>query len=209
MTEVALVCDTHFGARGNNRTLFEHSRRFFEEVFFPELDRRGIPDVVHLGDLVDNRRNIDYNVLRGFKDFFIGEIDKRDIVLHMIVGNHDVSFRNTNRVNAQRSVFDDIDEKNIRIYEEPTVARIGDVSMLLLPWINDENRELSLKLINESSADVVLGHLEVNGARMQGGRLCEHGMSRNLFSKYGLVVSGHFHTRGRYGNVEYWATPTT
>ena len=40
--KIALVTDLHFGARSDSLAFDNHFRKFYEEVFFPELDRQGI-----------------------------------------------------------------------------------------------------------------------------------------------------------------------
>ena len=52
---------------------------------------------------------------------------------------------------------------NITVYTDPTTITIGGLSILLLPWICDDNREKSLRAVAESSASVAMGHLEANG----------------------------------------------
>ena len=45
--KVALITDTHFGARNDNQIVQSHINQFFGEVFFPYLEEHNIKDVVH------------------------------------------------------------------------------------------------------------------------------------------------------------------
>ena len=40
--------------------MHEYFEKFYRDTFFPELDRLGIKTVIHLGDVFDVRKGIDY-----------------------------------------------------------------------------------------------------------------------------------------------------
>jgi len=63
------------------------------------------------------------------------------------------------------------------------------------------------KIIKESDANVVMGHLEVKGFEMMRGALCTHGLEVDVFKQFEDVYSGHFHHPSRYGNIEYLGAP--
>ena len=62
-----MVTDLHFGARSDSIAFDNHFRKFYEEVFFPELDRQGIKTVFDLGDTFDRRKYINFNTLKSCK----------------------------------------------------------------------------------------------------------------------------------------------
>ena len=51
--KIALLTDTHFGARNDSLLFLDFFRKFYENIFFPTLKERDITDVIHLGDVVD------------------------------------------------------------------------------------------------------------------------------------------------------------
>ena len=53
---VAIICDTHYGARGDSTLLLNNQKKFFDGVFFPTLKSKGVGTILHLGDLVDRRK---------------------------------------------------------------------------------------------------------------------------------------------------------
>ena len=57
--KVAIITDQHFGARKSSRVFHEFFLKFYDQVFFPTLEERGITTVFDLGDTFDNRRQID------------------------------------------------------------------------------------------------------------------------------------------------------
>ena len=39
--KIALINDTHFGARNDSQAFMDYFRKFYEEIFFPTLEERG------------------------------------------------------------------------------------------------------------------------------------------------------------------------
>ena len=97
--KVALITDTHFGARSDNQIFDNFFREFYTNVFFPELKSRGIQTIVHLGDIFDRRKYINFNTLKNCREYFFDEIKRQSMQMHLLVGNHDTFFKNTNDVN--------------------------------------------------------------------------------------------------------------
>jgi len=58
--KIALITDTHYGARKSSKTFHDFFQKFYDNVFFPTLEERGIKTVIHLGDAFDSRKTIDF-----------------------------------------------------------------------------------------------------------------------------------------------------
>lgn len=136
---------------------------------------------------------------------FINPVKQRGIALDIILGNHDVSNKNTNEINAQRVLFGD--SKNINYYVNPEYVTIGGKRILFLPWICNENKQQSIEMVRESKADYVFGHLELSGFEMHRGHFSDTGLGSDLFSKYKHVFTGHYHHRSTVGNITYIGSP--
>ena len=54
--KIALITDTHFGARNDSIPFNDYFYKFYDNVFFPEIDKRGINTIIHLGDTMDRRK---------------------------------------------------------------------------------------------------------------------------------------------------------
>ena len=63
-----IITDTHFGGRRGSKTFHDFFQKFYDEIFFPELEKRGIKYCIHMGDAFDNRKNIDYWSLNWTKE---------------------------------------------------------------------------------------------------------------------------------------------
>ena len=40
--KIALVTDQHFGARNDSQKIAQHMKQFYDNIFFPEIDKRKI-----------------------------------------------------------------------------------------------------------------------------------------------------------------------
>ena len=201
--KIAIITDTHYGARKGSKHLHDYFELFYKNVFFPSLEEHGIDTVVHMGDIFDSRKSIDLQSLEWSKRVVFEPLKKYKV--YAITGNHDCYFKNTNYVNSPELLLQDY--PNIKVYSKATEIKIGKRKILMLPWINSENYDESLKLIKKSTSKVVMGHLEVNGFRATRGHMMETGMDVKVFDKFEKVYSGHFHTRSEDGKIFYLGNP--
>lgn len=207
--KIALINDTHFGARGDSPHFADYFRRFYKNIFFPYLDQHGIKDIIHLGDLVDRRKYINYVSCKNMREDFFEQAKKRTMTIHGIVGNHDSYHKNTLDVNALTELINKgkID-KDIKVYTTATEVLFDEVKILLVPWICNNNEEATLKLIKSSDAQILFGHLELAGFEMYKGMPSDHGtLDQDLLSKFDIVASGHFHHKSTMGNITYLGAP--
>ena len=98
--KLALITDTHFGIRNDNQAVLNHFEKFYDEVFFPYLLKHPeISTIIHLGDLVDRRKYINYHTQAKMRSSFIDRIAEYNLKMHLIAGNHDVFYKDTNKIN--------------------------------------------------------------------------------------------------------------
>lgn len=202
--KIALITDTHWGARNDSQYFLDYFTKFHDEVFFPYLDEHNITTVIHLGDIVDRRKYINYVTLRRLKEKFINPIIERGIDLHVTIGNHDVPYKNTNDINSMKELFD---QHNVNFYDSPSTQTFDGCDILLMPWINNSNYPNAVEAMNNTPASIMMGHLEISGMLMMRGMTNEHGMSQDMFKKFEMVMSGHFHHRNYYDNIYYLGCP--
>ena len=204
--KVAIITDTHFGARNDSQVFSNYFAKFYENIFFPALEKRGIRTVIHMGDVVDRRKFINYKTLFQMRQHFFDACYGRYINLHVIIGNHDTFFKNTNSLNSMDCLRVH-DNHQVHIYEEPTEVDFNGLKCFMMPWICDENREQSLKAIQDTEAQILFGHLEVKGFEMHIGSFSREGVDANLFQKFDMAMSGHFHHKSDNGNIYYLGNP--
>jgi hypothetical protein len=202
--QIAIITDTHFCARKSSRLFQDYFELFYKNVFFPTLEQYGITTVIHMGDAFDSRKSIDFVGLDWTRKVVLDPLSKYDV--HLITGNHDCYFKNSNKVNSPELLLSEY--KNIKTYSEPTEIKVDGLDILLLPWINTENQEKSLKLIKKTKSKIAMGHLEMQGFRVNKHLVMEeHGLEADIFSNFTKVFSGHYHTRSDNGTVFYLGNP--
>lgn len=204
--KIALLGDTHFGARNDNAAFHDYFEKFYTNIFFPYLKEHNITKVVQFGDLFDRRKYINFNTLARSRKYFFDVLAEHGIEMDVFVGNHDTFYKNTNEVNSPELLLTDY--TNISVYSEPTDVKYDGVWVTLLPWVCSGNYQQCVHHINETQAQILFGHLELAGFEMHRGAVNDHGQFDNaLLSKFDVVCSGHFHTRSSRGNIHYLGTP--
>ncbi len=201
--KIAIITDTHYGARKGADYIHSYFKNFYDNIFFPYLEKHNIDTIIHMGDMFDSRKSIDYQSLEWSKRVVFEPLKKYKV--HAITGNHDAYYKNTNKVNSPELLLKDYD--NIITYSKPTEINIEGLDILLLPWINSENFKESKEFIDNSKSKVAMGHLEINGFKATRGHMMEDGMDVSIFSKFEKVYSGHFHTRSTDGKIYYLGNP--
>lgn len=200
--KIALLNDTHCGIRNSSQIFLDNAEDFYSNVFFPECEKQGVTQIVHLGDYYDNRKNINIKALNHNRKHFLNEMRKRGMRMDIIPGNHDTYFKNTNDMNSLKELLGHF-MNEVHIIMEPTVMEYGSLKMAMLPWICSENYDQSMNFIAECKADWLGGHLELGGFEMMRGVESHGGMDAKLFDRFELVLTGHFHTSSRRDNVWY------
>lgn len=200
--KIAIITDTHWGVRNDNVAFLDNNKMFLDNTFFPYLKNNGIDCLIHLGDLVDRRKYINYNTARRLREDFLKPIDDMALDVYMVAGNHDTYYKNTNEINALRELVDPF--RFMKIYDKaPELVEFVNLPILLIPWICDDNRKESIERIKSSNAPIAAGHLEIQGFEMYRGSIVSHGDDRSTFDRFDMVLSGHYHHRSSDGTVFY------
>ena len=199
--KVAIITDTHFGVRKGSQTFHDYFERFYRDTFYPELERRGIDTCLHLGDVFDVRKGIDYWSLDWAKRVFFGELRRRGIDTHLIVGNHDIFYKTSLKLNSLQCNLREYD--NLSFYSQPETVTIKGTPIFMVPWLCEDNADLFLQRLEQSDAKYCMGHLELTGFYANQDYQCQHGTDPKVFNRFDRVFSGHFHKRSTRGNITY------
>lgn len=196
--KVAILNDTHCGIRNSNPTFIDYQRKFYEEVFFPELEKHGIKKIIHLGDYFDHRRYVNFVALKGNREHFLDQLTKFGIDMDIIPGNHDVAFKNTNDVSSLDELLES--HPRVTVIKTPTVIHN---TIMMVPWLNNENYKDFLRVVDNTEVPFCFGHFEFKGFEMHKGYPSDTGMTTERFDDFDKVLSGHFHTKSDRGNIYY------
>jgi hypothetical protein len=124
------------------------------------------------------------------------------ITMDIIPGNHDVYYKNTNELCSLKELLGYF-TSNVNICMKPTVLDYDGLKVAVIPWINNANYKEYVDFAQNCGAPILGAHLELKGFDMMAGMPNPHGMNADIFSRFEMVLSGHFHTKSSQGNVTY------
>lgn len=200
---IVVGTDFHFGCRNDDEVFMERHFEYLENVFLPAVEQNKVTTFLHLGDLFDKRKIINIKTFDMVCERFFDKLKHINIVT--LIGNHDIYYRNTNRVNSLRLLTGEY--SNIHVVESFENMNIDGHRFGLMSWINRENAEEANGFIQTTDADILCGHFEIEGFEMMRGIRCEKGLKQDAFKRFRHVWSGHFHLRSKQGNIEYIGNP--
>ena len=204
--KVAIITDQHFGARNDSTIFLDFYQKFYEETFFPRLREEKVDAVLILGDTFDRRKYLNFYTLKRAKEMFFDPLAYMDIPVHILAGNHDTYFKNTNDVNSVDLL---LGEYGIlfNVIDHPSHIYVGPHKICMMPWICPENYEDSMETLKESDAPICCGHFEIDGFQMYRGMPSQEGLKRDYFRKFEFTFSGHYHHKSNADGIYYLGNP--
>ena len=118
-------------------------KKYYGEIVIPFIKASGIKDVICLGDTFDKRKSINFMSLDECKEMWFNPLEEMGVSMDMLVGNHDIYYKNTLRVNAPTELLGEY--KNLTIHDSPCTINRDGLDILLLPWICDDNKKNLIK----------------------------------------------------------------
>jgi DNA repair exonuclease SbcCD nuclease subunit len=203
--KVAIITDQHFGARNDSVGFLDFFEQFYVNTFFPTLDTNDIDSVLILGDTFDRRKYVNFYSLDRAKKMFFDQLEARNIKVYMIAGNHDTYFKNTNEVNSPELLL--AEYSNVSLISKASDIVVENTPICFVPWICPDNYDESVEVINTSKAEICMGHFEIAGFAMYRGMESHEGLSKEIFKKFDMVFSGHYHHRSDDGHIYYLGNP--
>lgn len=184
-----------------NNTRLEAQVNALEDIINKAGDDHGV--VLFLGDLFHQRGKVDTEVYNaGVRAI----ADRPEVPIYMLEGNHD---NVSNSIHSASSLEPLSYLPNVTLIKEYEKFNIGETSFVGLSY-GEEYEELKTFLKN-NTADVLLGHLGVEGANGAGmSKLSGAFTTGDLLvpSHYSLALLGHYHKRQELAkNVFYVGNP--
>lgn len=202
--KIAILNDTHCGARNSSDVFMQYQEKFYNDVFFPYLLENNIDEIIHLGDYYEHRKYVNFKALEHNRKIFLDKLREYKIHMRIIPGNHDVFYKNTNDLCSLKELMGHYVDC-VTIEMDPVVVDEEEygIPIALIPWINPENYASTMDFIKTCNASIVGGHFEFSGFEMYKGIPNPHGMDSSDFTRFETVLSGHFHTKSSRGNIRY------
>lgn len=199
---IAILNDTHCGARNSSDVFMQYQEKFYTDVFFPYLLENNITEILHLGDYYEHRKYVNFKALEHNRKIFLEKLREYNIKMSIIPGNHDVFYKNTNELCSLKELMGHYIDV-VKIYMDPSIIQYDTLNVAVIPWINADNYASTMEYIANSKANIVAGHFEFSGFEMYKGILNPHGMDTKDFTRFEMVLSGHFHTKSSRNNIHY------
>lgn len=204
--KVAIITDQHFGARNDSVHFLDFYEKFYKETFFPKLREEKVQAVLILGDTFDRRKYMNFYTLKRAKEMFFEPLAYLGIDVHILAGNHDTYFKNTNDVNSVNLLLGEYGA-SFNVIDHPSHIYVGPHKICMMPWICPENYEDSMETLKDSDAKYCMGHFEIAGFAMYRGMPSEGGLDRGLFRKFEYTFSGHYHHKSNADGIFYLGNP--
>ena len=170
-------------------------------TFFPYLKENNIDTVFQLSDLFDRRKYINFNSLYRCRQYFFDLIDEYDIDFYTLLGNHDISYKNTLKVNSSELLLNEY--KNVTVYSDYAQVEFDGLKVDVIPALCKENEKQLFEKMKTSDSQFCFGHFDIDAFEMYRGNVCLGGIPKEKFQKYDTVLTGHFHHRSTNGNITY------
>lgn len=201
---VLIVGDIHAGVSGDS-PWHQHIISDAWDQIISYCVLNNIKYIIQTGDMFDVQKAVT-QVTMNFVNNICEKLNKHDITMFVLVGNHDMHFKSVIYPNSCTELL--TKHENIIVVSEPMKIKCNDAYIDLIPWLCDENKERIFKFIAESESQYCVGHWELTGFYFYKG-LPSTGMESDFLKRYDKVYSGHFHTMSNSANVQYVGTPIT
>ena len=194
-----ILNDVHFGVRNGLQIFMDYQSKVYDYIIDFAI-HGGVTDIIILGDIFDKRKTVDFGVL-GFTLSVFERFRKAGIHITISLGNHDVYYKDTNRINSPKMLLSHL--PNVTVLEKCCTLE-GHSNIGIVPWICEENSDECFDFIKNNKFDSLLGHFEISGFVMhKGGITINHGLKQDIFAHHKNVYSGHYHYKSQIGNISY------
>ena len=202
--KIAIITDQHFGSRNDSISFLDFYQKFYDETFFPKLIKNHITTLLILGDTFDRRKYVNFLSLKRTKEMFFDKLLELGIEVHMLAGNHDTYFKNSDTVNSVDLLLKEY--TNVHVIDTPQTIEVCGVKICMIPWICADNHQDCMNEIQNTDATICMGHFEIAGFAMYKGMASE-GLNRSIFRKFINTFSGHYHHKSSADGIFYLGNP--
>lgn len=192
-----LFSDIHFGRKSNSPIHNQDCLNFIQFLVDFVKHDQSIDYIAFLGDWNENRNAINISTLN-FSYQGAKLLNDLNIPIFLIVGNHDLFYRNSRDVH---SVIPFNEFTNFVIIDQPTIVKDIENDTLFVPFMFQSEYP---QLKQYSNIPVWAGHFEFRGFVVTGQNVTlQHGADHGEFDQPVRILSGHFHKRQTSENVTY------
>jgi hypothetical protein len=207
--KITLIGDLHLGIKNNSMEWLQIQKSFLLDFLISKVDEdfNQAQDILLFeGDIFHSRESINVRVHDEALTIFKTLAEKFKRGIYIIIGNHDVYYKDRNVVHSLKAISHLSD--NIHVFENPKTLSInGSHNFLMLPWVEDTSKISGIISDNKDFCDYVICHTDVKGVKYNRWTKVDHGVEVSDLESYKRVYSGHIHHRQEFKNVLYTGTP--
>ena len=204
MSKGIITADWHCGVRGDSDVFHVIFTEWVKDFLVPNIKKEEAKYLFVLADLFDNQNAINsktINVTQDAIDYIVAECP--DLTVYILMGNHDIYFRNKRDISSLRIL--DNKHDNVIIVKDILRLKEAGKEIVLSPWLIEKEEVDELFSI---PADVCMGHFEINGFDLLKGIKEKKGIEPTRFkSTFAKTFSGHFHIRQELSHIFYVGNP--
>jgi DNA repair exonuclease SbcCD nuclease subunit len=181
-----IITDTHFGVKSNSVKWLTHQIYGLDEIkeyIITNKPKYDIVNIIHCGDVFDNRSSINTMILKNIREKLYELADLVD-VFYIIAGNHDYyspkeDFKEINSLDLLLQ-----HPKIVLITNKYLMSKNQPIRKCFVPWYEFDRMN---DIIENESPDIIFTH----------GDLYEF---KNIYNAN--IISGHIHVPVSYGNAK-------
>lgn len=212
MGKIAIIGDPHLGKKNTDKIKKDRiliSQDAFYSSLFDYCSTNGIDEILWTGDIFDTQNSIETPIIEYAVKLFNNKLKK--FKHHIVVGNHDIFLRDSLDISSLACLEN---LSNVTVYRAMKKVNINNLNILMVPFLVSDISPTFINNIEKigSRCDVVFGHFDIIGAKMENGSASEVGLDMNLLLKnIKMVISGHYHNISSYklvnNIIQYVGTP--
>lgn len=191
--KTCLISDIHFGVRKGSELFLQNQLKFFKGTLIPYLKQKNVFNIHILGDLMDNRNNINVKILSEVTTLF--KEDFKDFKIKILAGNHDIYYKTSIKTNSL-SFLDIL--PNIEVIDEiqidKDILEATGKETLLVPWVVDEDDFVQRVNNHHNDLDYCFAHFELLGFDLNRYVISQGGLNPELvLNNFKRTFTGHYH----------------
>lgn len=219
MPKIALVGDIHLSPKCDITSIKNHvvaAQKQYLNSLATKLVDSGVDTILFAGDTFSVRPFVSVEALNYAMELFGKTLGNFDI--HIIAGNHDCLYDNTNAVSSIRYLGM---LPNVHVYiDNMETVDIHGITFHMVPWVVPSAMpdfsawlaKMARKPKKDRDKTVIFGHFDMMGVLQDAGQISDVGLEPEKFLKAAkYTFSGHYHCRStteKNGNsVVYLGTP--
>lgn len=210
INKIYVLGDLHLGVKNNSIEWSEIQSDFLLNFFLSKIDENGFdPDhdiLIQLGDWNHIREYTNVRIWNKSIEIFKKLSYKFKRGIFIILGNHDVYYKDKNSVHSLKGISNMF--PNITIFESPEIIEVNKkYRFLMLPWIENNNQIINEINLYKGKIDYIFCHADIKGFKLNKFSKLESGIDPSNLREFKKIYSGHIHIRQEDKNILYVGTP--